>query len=475
MKILLTGANGYIGRRLLPVLVQQGHEVICAVRDPSRLHLPSDLAQKVTTAVCDMTKRETLANLPSGIEAAYYLIHSMTQSSEDFKGLEETSAKNFSAWARTSGAKQIIFLGGIANDTDLSHHLKSRLGVEDLLRESGVPLTVLRAAIIIGSGSASFEIIRDLVEKLPVMIAPRWLNTRCQPIAIRDVIRYLNSVLLHPSARDRIFDIGGADIITYREMLLGFAKIRKYHRTILTVPVLTPRLSSYWLYFVTSTSFSLAKSLVDSMKNEVICKVGDIRSVDANPCSSYEEAIQRSFSQIEQNDVISSWTDALSSEGFSPAFKDYVQVPQFGCMVDERKIKVSDAEYVLDHIWQIGGTRGWYYLNWLWVIRGFIDKMFGGVGLRRGRRDPQHLQTGDALDFWRVILADRQNQRLLLYAEMKLPGEAWLEFKIHDSELIQRATFRPRGVLGRLYWYGVYPLHVMIFRGMLKRIASTGN
>ena len=474
MNILLTGANGYIGRRLLSALIERGHKVFCAVRDPSRLHIPQSLRSRIEIIVCDMTKRETLNHLPATIDAAYYLVHSMAQSADHFSNLEEISAKNFSDWIRTSSAKQIIYVGGIANDPALSIHLTSRMGVESVLSASDVPVTVLRAAIIIGSGSASFEIIRDLVEKLPVMITPKWLRSRCQPIAIRDVIRYLTSVLGHPSAMGKVFDIGGPDILTYKDMLLRFAKIRGYRRYIITVPVLTPRLSSYWLYFVTATSFSLAKALVDSMKNEVVCEVGDIAAVDPTPCISYDEAIRLAFTRIEQNEVVSSWTDALSSPRFSPEFKEYIQVPKFGCLIDERKVEVKNIPEAADNIWRIGGQRGWYYMNFLWVIRGIIDKLFGGVGLRRGRRHPEELQPGDALDFWRVILADKEGRRLLLYAEMKLPGEAWLEFRFEGKTLVQTATFRPRGLMGRVYWYGVYPLHVLIFKGMLRRIGNAG-
>lgn len=475
MNILLTGANGYIGRRLLPALIEKGHKVYCAVRDPSRLHVPEALRSRIEIIVCDMTQRDTLIRLPSSIDAAYYLVHSMSQSADHFSDLEELSAKNFSDWIRTGRAKQIIYLGGIANDPSLSRHLTSRVSVESILRASGIPVTVLRAAIIIGSGSASFEIIRDLVEKLPLMITPKWLRSRCQPIAVRDVIRYLTSVLNHPEAIGKTFDIGGPDILTYKDMLLRFAAVRGYRRFILTVPVLTPRLSSYWLYFVTATSFSLAKALVNSMKNEVVCAVGNITAIDPTPCLSFDEAIRLAFARIEQNEVISSWTDALSTSRFSPEFKDYIQVPQFGCLKDERKLSVKDIKKTIENIWRIGGQRGWYYMNTLWVIRGIIDKLFGGVGLRRGRRHPDELQPGDALDFWRVILADREGRRLLLYAEMKLPGEAWLEFRFEETTLVQTATFRPRGLSGRLYWYGVYPLHVLIFKGMLRSIVEYGD
>ena len=477
MKILLTGATGYIGKRLLPMLVSNGHEVYCIVRDAARFNLEAAVSAKVSIAVGDLGDPHSFDNFPTDFDAAYYLVHSMTQSVEEFHELELQIAKNFADWVKSTSAKQIIYLGGIVNDENLSKHLKSRMAVEDVLKTSGVPVTILRAAIIIGSGSASFEIIRDLVEKLPVMIAPKWVNTRCQPIAIRDVLRLLQKVLLHPKALNRTFDIGGPDVLTYKQMMLSFANVRGYRRYIQTVPVLSPRLSSYWLYFVTSTSYTLARSLVDSMKNEVVCRDNSIREIDDQPTIAYEKAIELAFSKIEQNAIVSSWIDALHHSSLTSSIGEYIQVPQYGCLTDTRSVEIRQSEeQVLENIWQIGGDRGWYYANWLWVIRGILDKLVGGVGLRRGRRDPVNLQSGDALDYWRVILADRNNKRLLLYAEMKLPGEAWLEFKIinesNTSFLIQKATFRPRGILGRLYWFGIYPLHVMVFKGMAESIVT---
>ncbi|MCB0299739.1 MAG: NmrA family NAD(P)-binding protein, partial [Calditrichaeota bacterium] len=283
MKILLTGATGYIGKRLLPMLVSNGYEVYCIVRDAARFNLETAVSAKVSIAVGDLGDPHSFDNFPTDFDAAYYLVHSMTQSVEEFHELELQIAKNFADWVKSTSAKQIIYLGGIVNDENLSKHLKSRMAVEDVLKTSGVPVTILRAAIIIGSGSASFEIIRDLVEKLPVMIAPKWVNTRCQPIAIRDVLRLLQKVLLHPKALNRTFDIGGPDVLTYKQMMLSFANVRGYRRYIQTVPVLSPRLSSYWLYFVTSTSYKLARSLVDSMKNEVVCRDNSIRAIDDQP------------------------------------------------------------------------------------------------------------------------------------------------------------------------------------------------
>lgn len=477
MKILLTGANGYIGRRLLPVLVEQGHEVVCLVRDQRRMELEDSLLAKVRFFEADLLYKEQLEGLPQDLDVAYYLVHSMGASYEDFSSMEQLAAENFVESLARTNARQIIYLGGISNDANLSSHLKSRLKVEEILGKSHIPLTVLRAAIIIGSGSASFEIIRDLVEKLPVMVAPRWLRTRCQPIAIRNVIEYLSRILLDERTFNASFDIGGPDILTYREMLLQFAEFRGLKRTIINVPVLSPRLSSYWLYFITSTSFSLARNLVDSMRNEVVMQNDKIHSVIPLGLIPYREAVAKAFDKIAQNEVVSSWKDALLDSQVNVRLHDFVQVPTYGCFTDQRKKPLhKPADQVRETIWRIGGDRGWYYAGWLWKLRGFLDRLVGGVGLRRGRRSPTALLTGDSLDFWRVLMADSEKGRLLLYAEMKLPGEAWLEFCIKgppgEQILIQTATFRPEGVWGRLYWYAVLPFHHFLFEGMIRRIVN---
>jgi uncharacterized protein YbjT (DUF2867 family) len=477
MNVLLTGANGYIGHRLLPLLLAAGHEVYCLVRDEKRFSPPELDAERVHIVQADLRDRDSLEAIPERIDAAYYLVHSMSDSAGNFFEQEQRSAENFTDRLRRTRAKQIIYLGGIANSDELSMHLASRAGVEDRLAAGGIPVTVLRSAIIIGSGSASFEILRDLVEKLPVMVAPRWVHSRCQPVAIRSVLEYLLQVLGNERAYGGVFDIGGPDIMTYRDMMLRFARVRGLRRFIVPVPVLTPRLSSYWLYFVTSTRFSLARSLVDSLKHEMICRrtgIDDICDVRALP---FEEAVEQAFRKIEQNAVVSSWTDALLDSSLSSDFSAYIRVPAYGCLKDIREITLrGNAERVLDNIWHIGGHRGWYFADTLWALRGLLDKITGGVGLRRGRRSATELRAGDTLDFWRVIHADRQGRRLLLYAEMKLPGEAWLEFSIVDRDgdevLRQEATFRPRGLLGRLYWYGIYPLHLLVFRGMARGIAG---
>ena len=480
MKILLTGSTGYIGRRLLPVLVGAGHHVICLVRDQRRFDwedFSEDFLKQVTIIEVDLSDPSTFKSVPTDIDAAYYLVHSMSSSNPNFTEMEATSAANFVSLINTTTAKQIIYLSGIVNDADLSDHLLSRKNVEEVLKQANAPLTVLRAAIIIGSGSASFEIIRDLVEKLPVMVAPKWLKTRCQPIGIRNVIEYLQGILLKPESYHQIFDIGGTEILTYKQMLYGFARMRGLKRLIITIPVLTPKLSSLWLVFVTSTTYSLARSLVNSMRNEVICNDTQIQQIVPTKILSYEESLQLAFDKISQKSVISSWKDAISLSSMDKNFLNNVQVPEHGVFTDKRQIEFKrKKEEVIEKIWSIGGARGWYFGDWMWRIRGVMDKMVGGVGLRRGRRSETDLKAGDALDFWRVLVADKQNGRLLLYAEMKLPGEAWLEFRVKENEgkkvLFQTATYRPLGLWGRVYWYSVLPFHGLIFPRMAKNITK---
>jgi uncharacterized protein YbjT (DUF2867 family) len=472
MRILLTGATGYIAQRLLPLLLSNGHEVICCVRDRARFDSDKYRSPYLSVIEVDFLKTETLKSIPIDIDVAYYLIHSMSTSTGDFEKMEETSVNNFKYRLQQTKAHQVIYLSGIVNEEKLSKHLTSRKNVETILASGTYALTTLRAGIIIGSGSASFEIIRDLVEKLPVMIAPKWLDTRSQPIAVRNVIEFLSGVLLNEKTFNHSYDIGGPDILTYKQMLLRFAAVRGLKRWIGIVPVMTPKLSSYWLYYITSTSYSLAQNLVDSMKVEVICKDNNLKELLGITPVTFEEAIREAFKKIELNQVPSSWKDALTSNTLNDGISRYAEVPVNGCYFDYRKLHIDDNEGVLNKIWSIGGSNGWYYANWLWEIRGFIDKLFGGVGLRRGRKNQTEISTGEALDFWRVLIADRMEKRLLLFAEMKLPGEAWLEFRIDNQNVLhQTATFRPLGLWGRLYWYSVMPFHGFIFRGMIKNIA----
>lgn len=478
MKILLTGATGYIGKRLLPILLELGHEVVCCVRDKKRFPADGIYAHPgIMLFEVDFLKEVQLSESLRDIDVAYYLIHSMSAIVKDFEQLEEISANNFISLAKQTEVKQIIYLGGITNEKKLSKHLASRKMVESILIKSGIPLTSLKAAIIVGSGSASFEIIRDLVEKLPVMIAPKWLHTKIQPIGIKNVLEYLTGVLMKEETFNQSYDIGGPDILSYKEMLLQFAEVRGLKRKIFIIPVMTPRLSSYWLYFVTSTSYQLAVNLVNSMKVEVIARNNDLeKMLDIHPVT-YKEAVSLAFQKIEQNDITSSWKDSLISSHVDNSLLEHVRIPTDGCYTDRRLRKITaDGEKVLDNIWSIGGDRGWYYANWLWRLRGIMDKLAGGVGLRRGRTNLHKIHTGDTLDFWRVLVADKTNQRLLLYAEMKLPGEAWLEFKIIKKEnglyLQQTATFRPKGLWGRVYWYVVLPFHFFVFEGMAKNIIA---
>jgi uncharacterized protein YbjT (DUF2867 family) len=475
MKILLTGANGYIGRRLLPVLVMQGHEVICLVRDKRRIEIEEKIIKKVEFYEADLLKPEQLQDFPKDIEAAYYLVHSLGSSSSSFQQMEKDTAGNFVEAINKTQCEHIIYLSGISNAESLSKHLSSRKNAEGILAEANASLTVLRAAIIIGSGGASFEIIRDLVEKLPVMVAPKWLKTRCQPIAIRNVINYLSGIVGKEESYGKTFDIGGPDILTYKQMLLIFAEVRGLKRYILTLPVLTPRLSSYWLHFVTATSYKIASSLVDSMKNEVIVENKGIGEIVEQELIPYSEAVKMAFDRIAQNEVVSSWKDAFASSKINTDLMEFVKVPTYGCFTDSRTATFErDPSEVLQNLWEIGGNRGWYYWNFLWKLRGYLDKAVGGVGLRRGRRSSDQLVAGDSLDFWRVLVADKQEGRLLLFAEMKLPGEAWLEFKVSNEEgknkMRQTATFRPHGLFGRLYWYSIFLFHEFIFNGMMNKI-----
>ncbi len=470
-KVLLTGATGYIGKRLLPSLVERGYSVICCVRDKNKFHVVGFIKDRIQVIELDLNQKESLNNIPQDIDFAYYLVHSMS-ASKNYTELEQQSAINFREAVNKTKAKQVVYLSGIVNSKTLSKHLNSRKNVETELKKGNYALTTVRAGIIIGSGSASFEIIRDLVEKLPIMIAPKWLRTRCQPIGISDVVKILIGILGNAQTYNNSYDIAGNEILTYKEMLMGFAQVRGLKRIIWTIPVMTPRLSSYWLYFITSTSYKLAVSLVDSMKIEVIAKDNEINKLLQLDPLSYKECIKNAFSKIEQNEIVSSWKDSTISGRLDYKISDYLSVPEYGCFKDIRTKQVIDELDCINKIWKIGGETGWYYANWLWKLRGFIDKLFGGVGLRRGRTNLDHIQAGDTLDFWRVLYANQNEKRLLLFAEMKLPGEAWLDFQIMDNILIQTATFRPKGLFGRAYWYLVFPLHGLLFKGLINELTK---
>jgi uncharacterized protein YbjT (DUF2867 family) len=471
MKILVTGATGYIGKRLIPLLLNDGHTVICAVRDKKRAQNYFKDRNNIVLIEADFLNSESLENIPKNIDFAYYLIHSMSNSAKEFHILEEKCAFNFKRFAEKTSIEQVIYLSGITNDTKLSKHLLSRKNVEKNLASKTYALTTFKAGIIVGSGSSSFEIIRDIVEKLPVMIAPKWLNTKTQPLGIRDVLSFLHKALHKKELYNTSYDVFGPEILTYKEMLLEFASVRKLSRWILTVPVMTPKLSSYWLYFVTSTSYKLATSLVNSMGVEVIGNKSDINKILEVQPMTYKEAVQFAFIKIKQNSIISSWKDSYISSGKLKNYvHEFINIPKHGCFKDFKKRKINNKQKLLDNIWSIGGEKGWYYGTFLWKIRGFLDQFFGGTGLRRGRRHPTELNAGDALDFWRVIYADKEKGKLILYAEMILPGEAWLEFKVENETVYQTATFRPHGLGGRLYWYAIMPFHWFVFNGMINNI-----
>ncbi len=471
MRVLLTGVTGYVGKRLLPALIEKGHEVICCVRDKNRLTIHPKMLKKVEILELDFLQLPDLAQLPKNFDAAYYLIHSMSSSTEKFDELEAKTAANFKQYIESTQAQQVIYLSGITNEEVLSKHLASRKKVEDILKSEKYNLTVLKAGIVVGSGSASFEIIRDIVEKLPIMISPKWVLTKTQPIAIRDVINYLTGVLFQKETYNSSFDIAGPEILTYKEMMLQYASVRKLKRKIWVVPFMTPRLSSYWLFFITSVSYKLAVNLVHSMKMEIVAKDKRLEELlQVNPLT-YKQALKFAFQKIKQNLVLSSWKDSLISSSLGLSLSDFIEVPQFGCYKNTKSILVKEPIKVLENIWAIGGDRGYYYANWLWKTRGFFDQVFGGVGVRRGRTLPTEIHSGDALDFWRVIYASRPKKRMLLYAEMKLPGEAWLEFKIDENNVFtQTATFRPKGIWGRFYWIFTSPFHYFIFKGMMRNI-----
>lgn len=479
-KILITGANGFVGKRLIVDLLSAGHQIYAMCRIKGAKAFAEDMPN-LHYIWGDLRNPDTLKEIPKDIEAAYYLVHSMSDIVGNLIDTEMEVVEQFLKGVKNSDVKQIIYLGGIINDEKrLSPHLKSRLLVEEALKNSGIPCTVLRASIILGAGSASFEIIRDLCEKLPVMIAPKWVNSLCQPIAIGDVLFYLSGVLHNEKCINRTFDIGGPEVFTFKDLMLKYAEFRNLKRWIINVPVLTPRLSSYWLVFITSVRYSLCSYLVESMKTNTVVQLDEIQKIIPHTCLTYKEALELAFQKISQNEVVSTWMDSWEIGETDPNIENYIQVPKEGCLKDERRVLVKDSKAaVIERVWRIGGHTGYYALNWAWQLRGLFDQMIGGVGLNRGRRHPFEIQAGDSIDFWRVILADKHKGHLILYAGMKIPGEAWLQFKLERDKqelfLVQIATFRPKGILGRLYWYGLIPFHFFIFRKMANALAGEMN
>ena len=471
--VLVTGATGYIGGRLVARLLEAGLKVRCLVRDPARLQGRPWLGQ-VEVVVGDCLSADTLATVMLGIETAFYLVHSMA-GGHDFEQRDVLAARNFATSARTAGVGRIIYLGGLGDpDSALSSHLRSRQETGAALSETGVPVTEFRAAVIVGSGSLSFEIIRYLTERLPVMICPRWLYTRAQPIAIRNVLDYLVAALETEASVGRIIEIGGAEVLTYGDMLRGYARARGLKRWLVPVPVLTPRLSSYWVHLVTPIPSVIARPLVQGLRNDVVVRDHSAREIfpQIQPFD-YATAVRLALANLDTDQVETRWTDAMASSQGDTA--PVVLTTQEGIMLERRQRVVrASPEATFRSFERLGGATGWLYLNWAWRVRGFLDRLLGGVGLRRGRRDPQEVRVGDAVDFWRVE-AVTPNHLLRLRAEMKMPGRAWLEFQVEpidaaSSRLIQTAYFAPHGLSGLLYWYLLYPAHGVIFSGLAKHI-----
>lgn len=474
-RVLVTGATGFIGKRLVYHLLEKGHEVVAVIRVKGT-EFKTNHPSRLTLIHGDIRFPEEMEPIPAGIDIAYYLVHSMGSLVENLVEAEIEVAKKFIGLMEKLPVKQIVFLGGIIEDEHhLSPHLSARLAVEKILRASSIPFTILRASLIIGSGSASFEIIRDLCEKLPFMIAPKWVKNFCQPIAIRDVLFYLENVLLCEKTYNKVFDIGGPEAMTFKNALQRYAKYRKLNRFIIDVPVLTPKLSSYWLVLITSVRYSLCKYLVESMKHSTRKLILDIDVVLPHSCLTYEQALELAFQKISQNEVASTWMDAWDVNKVNKDLQIYIEVPQEGCLKEKQEIQAKvSIEELQNRVWSLGGNTGWHSLNWAWKLRGFFDRLIGGVGMNRGRRHPTTLQAGDTVDFWRVILADKQKAHLILYAEMKLPGEAWLEFEIDRKKMTlrQTVTFRPKGFWGRIYWYLLLPIHRIMFKNMVRSIAQ---
>lgn len=474
-KILIAGSTGFIGRRLVYKLLEEGHEVYALSRIRG-VKLNSSRSKSLHHLYGDLTSINTIDNFPEQIDAAYYLVHSMGEKLKDLADSEKQTALNFLELIEKTSCKQIIFLSGlIEEEKGLSPHLTARLTVEKTLQKSKIPCTILRASIVIGSGSASFEIIRDLVEKVSIMTAPSWVNNLCQPIAVRDVLFYLSAVLLKKECFDKTYDIGGPEVLSFKEILLRYAKFRGLTRFIFVIPFLTAKISSYWFVFISSVRFSICSYLVESMKQNSRKLNHSIDEVLPHTCLKYEEALDLAFQKIAQNEVVSTWMDSWDIRLPNSDIDDVIQVPQEGCLNDLQIAPITiPLNEVKKRIFSIGGQTGWYSMNWAWKLRGLIDKCVGGAGLNRGRRDPDKVVPGDSIDFWRVLYVDEEKGQLILYAQMRLPGEAWLEFRIDTEKklLLQQATFRPKGYWGRIYWYSCLPFHLIIFRQMSRAIAQ---
>ena len=469
-RILIIGATGYVGGRLVPLLLDEGYRIRCMVRDPRKLEGRGWAGVEIVRG--DVLNLDSLRHAMQGCTVAYYLVHSMGAGEDHFVERDRRAAQNCVTAAAECGLKRIIYLGGLGERSDApSLHLRSRNEVGMILANGPVPVTEFRAAMIIGSGSASFDMMHALVNRLPVMVAPRWVSTRSQPISIRDVLRYLVETLRTPASAGMVIDIGGTDILSYRDMMQRLARSLGLTRRIIVVPVLTPRLSSLWVNLVTPISASLARSLVEGLRSEMICRSDLARKLFAFEPRGFDESVARALDRIQSSAVETTWSSA--SMAAQPEADTTLSDAQL--LSDRREREVNaPADTVYSVIAAIGGANGWYFADGLWRLRGFMDKMIGGVGLRRGRRHPTQLLPGDALDFWRVESVE-PGRKVVLRAEMKLPGRAWLEFTVEPlgaerSRMIQTARFYPRGLLGLGYWYGIYPVHIPVFVGMANAI-----
>lgn len=482
-KILVTGASGYVGGRLVRALVEKKMDVRVFVRDKEKIQR-QPWHSHVEVAVGNANDFQETVLALQGIHTAYYLLHSINYSTR-YDLIEAEMARTFASAAQKAGVKQIIYLGGIANDKKRSKHLESRANTGRQLASYGVPVMEIRAGIIIGSGSASFEMLRHLTHRLPIMTTPKWVSNKTQPIAIRDILYYLTEVAQLEQTCSGIFDVGGPEIVTYEDMMQLFAKISGLRRRIIVkVPVLTPHLSSLWIGLVTPVPTTLARPLVGSLICEVIAdpkkSIDDIIPTPPGGLLPLRQAIEYALSKTSENDIETRWSDAT---GPTAPWQKAQSDPKWAgetLYFDKREI-ITDAP--LKSVWaaveKIGGETGWYGTGFLWWLRGLMDRLIGGVGLRRGRRDPNHLEVGDAVDFWRVVNVT-PNSKLRLYAEMILPGKAWLEFRIEEMsdghlKLIQEASFQPRGLGGQLYWYSVAPLHFLVFPRMISNIVKTAK
>ncbi|MBL8136111.1 MAG: SDR family oxidoreductase [Acidobacteria bacterium] len=476
MRILVTGANGYVGGRLVPQLLARGHAVRCMVRSAARLQGRA-WAEHVEIVTGDVLTPASLGPALTGIDVAYYLVHSLG-AGRDFHDHDVRAARAFGEAARVAGVRRIIYLGGLGDAGDaLSEHLRSRHDTGAALREAGVPVTEFRAAVIVGSGSVSFEMIRYLAERVPVMICPSWVYTRIQPIAIRDVIHYLAEAIDTPASAGQTIEIGGSDVLTYGEMMTGYARLRGLRRWLVPVPFLTPRLSSYWVHLVTPIPADIARPLIDGLRNEVVVRDDTARRLFPRVVPvSYAEAVRRALVRLDGANVETAWSDALTSSGL--VTEPVVLTTLEGLTLERRQLTArATPDRVYEVVSALGGATGWLRLNWAWQLRGLADRLVGGVGMRRGRRDPRELRIGDAVDFWRVEAVE-PGRLVRLRAEMKVPGRAWLEFQVKaesgpgaGTTIVQTAYFAPKGLLGVLYWYSLYPIHGLIFGGMIREIA----